>query len=304
MQEEKKIKYLIMDVDGTLTDGKIYMGNNGESMKAFSVKDGYVINYILKPANIDPIVITARSSDIVKNRCNELGITKLYQGKHDKLSTLIEIIGEGELEYCAYFGDDILDLKCMMPIKELGGIIACPADAVKEVKAYSNYVCLNKAGEGALREFVEWLVQERCSEFVLQERVQRALSYIKALDHTVLKSGKYVIDDTFYYTVQEYDTKPINECKFESHRKYVDIQFMVKGEELMEVANVSSLSLEKEYDEKLDIQFWKEPERAMQVSLMDGSYIVLYPEDAHRGAVSLYEKSKVKKIVGKVSVEA
>lgn len=300
---KKKIKYLVMDVDGTLTDGKIYMGNSGECMKAFSVKDGYVINYILKPAKIEPIVITARSSDIVKNRCNELGIEKIYQGKHDKLSTLIEIIGESELKYCAYFGDDILDLKCMLPIKEAGGIAACPADAVKEVKACSNYVCLSNAGEGALREFAEWLVKESCSEEVLAERIQKALSYIFALNSQELSEGKYEVDDTFYYTVQEYETKSVDECKFESHRKYVDIQFVVNGEEMMEVANVSSLSLEKAYDEELDIQFWKAPNHAMQVSLVEGSYIILYPEDAHRGAVSLYEKCRVKKIVGKVCVE-
>ena len=60
------IKYLVMDVDGTLTDGKIYMGPNGEAMKAFSVKDGYVINYILKPHEIRPVIITARTGSIVR----------------------------------------------------------------------------------------------------------------------------------------------------------------------------------------------------------------------------------------------
>lgn len=300
---KKKIKYLVMDVDGTLTDGKIYMGNSGECMKAFSVKDGYVINYILKPAKIEPIVITARSSDIVKNRCNELGIEKIYQGKHDKLSTLIEIIGESELKYCAYFGDDILDLKCMNPIKDAGGIVGCPADAVKEVKAQSDYVCVNNAGEGALREFVEWMTQKRVSEEVLNERVTNALSYIKNLNVETLSFGKYKVDDKFYYIVQEYETKTLDECMYESHRKYVDIQFIVTGEEMMEVANVSSLIVEKEYDEELDVQFWKAPNHAMQMSLLEGSYIILYPEDAHRGAVTLSKKSNVKKIVGKVSTE-
>ena len=82
------IQYLIMDVDGSITDGKIYMGANGEVMKAFSIKDGYVINYILKPHNIEPVVITARTSSIVQCRCEELHISKVYQGKLDKLKTL------------------------------------------------------------------------------------------------------------------------------------------------------------------------------------------------------------------------
>lgn len=115
------IKYLVMDVDGTLTDGKIYMGPSGEAMKAFSVKDGYAINYILKPNNIVSIIITARTSDIVMRRCEELGITEVHQGKHDKLSALIEIVGKENLGSCAYFGDDVLDQKCMLPIKEEGG---------------------------------------------------------------------------------------------------------------------------------------------------------------------------------------
>lgn len=85
------IKYLIMDVDGTLTDGKIYMGPNGETMKSFSVKDGMVINCILKPMNIVPVIITARNSSIVQNRCDELGIKEVYQGKLNKLITLKEM---------------------------------------------------------------------------------------------------------------------------------------------------------------------------------------------------------------------
>ena len=72
------IRYLVMDIDGSLTDGKIYMGPTGETMKAFSIKDGYAINFILKPAEILPVVITARTSEIVQKRCQELGISPNY----------------------------------------------------------------------------------------------------------------------------------------------------------------------------------------------------------------------------------
>lgn len=155
-----KIKYLVMDVDGTLTDGKIYMGQDGEVMKAFSVKDGYAINHHLKDAEIVPIIITARESKIVEHRCKELGIAEVYQGKSNKYAALLEIVGEENLGRCACFGDDILDLRCMEPIKQAGGIVGCPADAMTEVIAFSDYICLNKAGEGALREFVEWMIKE------------------------------------------------------------------------------------------------------------------------------------------------
>nr|WP_330370798.1 hypothetical protein [Butyrivibrio proteoclasticus] len=150
---------MIMDVDGTLTDGKIYMGPNGEAMKAFSVKDGYAINYILKPAGIIPIVITARSSQIVQNRCDELGITEVYQNVFYKLDKLKEIIGNDNLGKCAYIGDDIPDLECMIAVKKAGGLVGCPADSVKKIKEIANYVCENRAGEGAFREFSEWLVE-------------------------------------------------------------------------------------------------------------------------------------------------
>ena len=152
------IKYLIMDVDGTLTDGKIYMGNSGEIMKAFSIKDGVAINYIIKSAGIVPIVITGRSSRIVENRCRELGVLKCIQGVTDKLPKLLKYVDFNDLKKCAYFGDDIPDLECMKAIKSEGGLIGCPSDADKSVQLIADYICKNKGGEGALREFAEWIV--------------------------------------------------------------------------------------------------------------------------------------------------
>mgnify|MGYP000763043284 FL=1 len=183
------IKYLIMDVDGTLTDGKIYMGPNGEAMKAFSIKDGYVVNYILKPAGIKPVIITARTSSIVQNRCKELGITEVYQGKTDKQRTLMDIVGDNNLSHCAYFGDDIIDINCMQPIKDAGGIVGCPADAVREVKQLSDYVCINKAGEGALREFTEWLITEKRDVRDIKRRVDAAVNYLQSIDVSLKDIG-------------------------------------------------------------------------------------------------------------------
>lgn len=295
------IKYLIMDVDGSLTDGKIYMGSQGEAFKAFSIKDGYVINYILKPAEIIPMILTARSSSIVQNRCDELGITEVYQGKLDKLTALKEIIGEDKFKYCAYFGDDILDLKCMNPIKEAGGIVGCPSDAVQEIKAIADYVCMNKAGEGALREFSEWLVLPRRDETYIRENVEKALEYLKTLEiHQNDINKKVVVNDNFFYTIQSYETKSIDQCKLESHREYIDIQIMVEGEELMQVADTSRLNLLEEYNKDNDVIFWKIPRQMMEMTLRKGDYIVLYPENAHRGAIKYGKCKSVLKIVGKV----
>ena len=269
------IKYLVMDVDGSLTDGKIYMGNDGESHKAFSVKDGYVFNYILKPNNIEPIIITARNSKIVENRCKELGITKIYQGKLDKLETLKEIVGEENLGQCAYFGDDILDLKCMRPIGEQGGYVGCPVDSVKEVKMVADYITDNKAGEGALREFVEWLVQPKVSWDKIQEKVYSAINFIKGLNKEKLSLGRYEVSEDFFYLVMEYETKEEEMCRLESHRKYIDIQYILSGEENMKVSNINTLISESNYDETNDIQFWKKSKCMADILLKKDSYIVL-----------------------------
>ena len=136
------------------------MGNDGELMKAFDIKDGCGIARILIPAGIIPVIITARTLKIVENRCKELGIKELYQGVSDKLGKLQEILSEnkGSLGECVYIGDDIIDLECMEAIKEAGGLIGCPADAVVAVKAVANFVSEKNGGDGAVREFIEWLV--------------------------------------------------------------------------------------------------------------------------------------------------
>jgi len=86
----KKIKYFVMDVDGTLTDGKIYMGENGEVCKAFNIKDGYGICHLLPAIGAKPIIITGRKSKILENRCRELGITELHQGIEHKKDLLTD----------------------------------------------------------------------------------------------------------------------------------------------------------------------------------------------------------------------
>lgn len=147
------IKLLIMDVDGTLTDGMIYMGPSGEAMKAFNIKDGYAIAHMLPKMGVVPVIITGRKSLIVENRAKELGITELHQGVSDKLGklkTVAEKYGVTSDEI-AYIGDDLNDLDCM----KYCGFSACPADAVDEVKQAADYTTKANAGSGAVREFIE-----------------------------------------------------------------------------------------------------------------------------------------------------
>ena len=153
-----KIKLLVMDVDGTLTDGKIYMGNNGEVMKAFDVKDGCGIKDILPTLGITPVIITGRVSQIVENRAKEIGITELHQGVRDKLAVLKEVAEKYDAtpDEIAYIGDDINDLECI----KYCGFTACPADAVEEVKKLCQFISKLQAGHGAVRDIIERLNAE------------------------------------------------------------------------------------------------------------------------------------------------
>ena len=158
-----------MDVDGTLTDGKIYIGDAGEVFKAFEVKDGYGLKEILPKHEIVPVIITARNIRMLTNRCNELDIYELHQGIRKKICELEKIILDYSMkDYCeysfeniAYIGDDVLDLQCMTAVKENGGVVACPNDAVRSVLEIADFICTKKGGEGAVREFIDWLVDMR-----------------------------------------------------------------------------------------------------------------------------------------------
>lgn len=151
-----KIKYLVMDVDGTLTDGKIYMSPLGEAIKVFNIKDGCGIHDILPMNNIIPVIITGRNSEIVLNRCKELGISEIYQGVKDKVEKLLDITND--LSTVAYIGDDINDLPCMNAIKKNDGVTGCPADSAKQVLDVADYTSSYKGGDGAVRDFIEWIV--------------------------------------------------------------------------------------------------------------------------------------------------
>ena len=153
--KSNKIKLLILDVDGTLTDGKIYISTHGELMKAFNVKDGFGITKLYQN-EIVPIIITGRKSEILLVRAEELKITELYQGIEDKVKILKEVSENYNCGFdeIAYIGDDENDIECM----KLCGIIGCPSDALDSVKEISDFVSSKNGGDGAVREFVEYIL--------------------------------------------------------------------------------------------------------------------------------------------------
>ena len=149
------IKIVFLDVDGTLTDGKIYMSETGELFKAFNVKDGLGIKKLIAN-NIIPVVITGRKSKIVENRCKELGIKKIHQNISDKKSLVLKVLEEEKLlsSNAAYIGDDENDLEAMM----VCSFSFSPSDASQKVKDNASYVLSLNGGEGCVREAIEYIL--------------------------------------------------------------------------------------------------------------------------------------------------
>lgn len=144
-----------MDVDGTMTDGKIYMGEKGELFKAFDIKDGYGIHEILPAHCVRTVIMTGRKSEIVSNRARELEIDLVLQNVKDKAVALKKVAAEFkcDMERIAYMGDDMIDKDAML----LCGVTGCPADATIKIKEMADFISDKKGGEGAVRDFIEWL---------------------------------------------------------------------------------------------------------------------------------------------------
>ncbi len=151
-----RIKLLLLDVDGVLTDGRIIYDNQGNELKAFDVKDGHGLKLVQR-AGIKTGIITGRSSEVVKKRAAELGFDILYQGALNKLDPYKEILAEYGLsdDEVAYVGDDVVDL----PILRRVGFSATVADAVEDVLPLVDFVTKRPGGRGAVREICDMLVR-------------------------------------------------------------------------------------------------------------------------------------------------
>ena len=151
----RKIKALLFDIDGVLSANVVSIDLEGVPMRTVNIKDGYAIAR-LRDYGIEPVIITGRSSEIVKQRCAELKIKELHQGIENKSYMLRDVCEKlhVELSQVAYIGDDLNDLPCM----KICGYSACPSDAMKQVKNNVSYVCETKGGDGAVREFIDHII--------------------------------------------------------------------------------------------------------------------------------------------------
>jgi 3-deoxy-D-manno-octulosonate 8-phosphate phosphatase (KDO 8-P phosphatase) len=156
IQKAKKIKLVILDVDGVLTDGSIILDNEGNELKMFHVRDGHGIK-LLSRAGIRVAIVTGRKSAVVEKRAEELGITDVYQGVFRKSAvygSLLQKYGYSD-EEAAFMGDDIVDVE----ILKKAGLSAVPCDADEGAKKWAAFISAKKGGRGAVREFIELILK-------------------------------------------------------------------------------------------------------------------------------------------------
>lgn len=152
----KKIKLLILDVDGVMTDGRIIMDNEGRELKNFDVRDGHGIK-LLQRYNIKVAILTGRNSRVVEHRARDLEIEEVYQGAFNKKEIFEKILKKHNLtaENVAYIGDDIVDV----PVLRAVGFSVAVADALAVVKKQVHFISAFRGGRGAVREICEMILQ-------------------------------------------------------------------------------------------------------------------------------------------------
>ena len=166
LKRGKAIKLAVFDVDGVLTDGRLYFLEDGSEFKTFNTLDGQGIKMLIA-SGVRTAIISGRSTPVVERRARNLGIQHLYQGREDKLAVLDELLGELGLGYeaVAYLGDDLPDLPVMRKV----GLGMAVASADGFVRKHAHGVTQARGGEGAAREFCELIMRAQGNLAAAQE---------------------------------------------------------------------------------------------------------------------------------------
>ncbi|HSJ49362.1 MAG TPA: 3-deoxy-manno-octulosonate-8-phosphatase KdsC [Gammaproteobacteria bacterium] len=156
LEKAARIRLLIFDVDGVLTDGSLFLGDDGQEYKAFHSRDGHGIKMLLSHG-MEVAIITGRTSEVVKHRMANLGVSRLYQGQHDKTEAFRELLAEMDLsaDQVAYVGDDVVDLPVMRQV----GLAIAVQDAHPLVKKHAHWQTPSGGGRGAGRDVCEMLLE-------------------------------------------------------------------------------------------------------------------------------------------------
>jgi len=156
LEKARKIKLVIFDIDGVLTTGALFIGDDGQEYKAFHSKDGHGLR-MLQDAGVEVAILTGRKSNVVAHRAKDLGITRVYQGKREKLPAYEELLQETGLNHdeIAYVGDDVVDLPVMTKV----GLAICVQDGHPFVKKHSHWITDHNGGCGAGRDVCELILE-------------------------------------------------------------------------------------------------------------------------------------------------
>lgn len=156
MTRAQRVRWVLTDSDGVLTDNGVYISDEGEAFKRFSIRDGMGVERLRKLAGVDVGIITGEFSGPVQQRANKLRIQELHLGIKDKLAVLHDILERHTLDpqEIAYIGDDTNDLQIMTAV----GLTGCPSDAMSFVKDVADYICPSRGGHGAFRDFAEFII--------------------------------------------------------------------------------------------------------------------------------------------------
>jgi 3-deoxy-D-manno-octulosonate 8-phosphate phosphatase (KDO 8-P phosphatase) len=173
-----KIKMILMDVDGTLTDGTLLILPDGEELKSYNVKDGTGI-LLAHLAGLKTGIITGKISKSLKMRAEKLRILEIYQGILDKKKALDTILDKHKLipEQAAYIGDDVGDLEVIKCV----GLAGAVADAHPEIKKHSHFICSNGGGKGAVREFIDFILEVQDKWGIIQANIKN-LTHLKDIE--------------------------------------------------------------------------------------------------------------------------
>jgi 3-deoxy-D-manno-octulosonate 8-phosphate phosphatase (KDO 8-P phosphatase) len=152
----RRVRLVIFDVDGVLTDGRLWYGPNGEELKAFHAFDGHGV-HLLRMAGLDTAIISGRQSQAVEERARELGIEHVVQGADNKLKAFTQMLRRLKLKQAAtaYMGDDVVDL----PVLTRCGFACAPHEAPEDVRRRVHYIASANAGHGAAREVCEFILE-------------------------------------------------------------------------------------------------------------------------------------------------
>ncbi len=157
LKKASKIKFVLTDVDGVLTDTGVYYSAKGEELKRYSIRDGMGVERLKKLLNIETGIMTKETTEIVTSRAKKLNIEELYVGVQEKEKTFDEILEKKNLkaEEVAYIGDDTIDVEIM----KKSGLSACPNDATKFAKEVADVIVESSGGNGAFRDFAELIIE-------------------------------------------------------------------------------------------------------------------------------------------------